>query len=168
MNDLVNGIYNDGVMYGVGSIGSSVWLKFEFGSAAIVTGFKSIHQVSGWGGIWNFQGSIDDASYTTLWTGNPIAGGAVLLVAAQTYRFYRFVGVSGIAAGPMLYEVQFVVAKDLCQTVAWTSQSMLRCLTLSHDQVFPNFVEVTIGALVGTGAALFTFDGMHGYACKWR
>ena len=163
MNDLVNGVYDDSVLYGFGALSSSTWLKFEFGSAAIVTGFKPYQQPSGWGGVWNFQGSNDDASYTTLWTGQPTSG-TVSITSPQTYRYYRFIGASGNAAGPILYEIEFLVSTDLCETISWSSMSSLKCFTLAHP-MYPDFIDVTVGALVGTADSLFTFDGVY---LTWR
>ena len=76
----------------------------------------------------------------------------------QTYRYYRFIAVSGNAAGSMVYEVEFLISTDLCQSSSWSSQSSMACLTLEYPP-YPSFLDITVGALVGTGKAIFTFDG---------
>lgn len=160
MNALVDGVYDTGVVSPTGALSTTTWLKFEFGSAAIVTGFRSYHQVGGWGGVWSFQGSNDDATYSTLWSGVPFLS-TVSLSNLQNYLYYRFISQSGSGADPLLYEIEFFIQTDLCQTSSWSSESSLVCLMLVHES-YPKFIDVTVGALVGTGAGVFSFDGTHG------
>lgn len=176
MNGLVDGIYHDqwnrlsnGIISATGPLGTSTWLKFEFGSAVIVSGFipyQSPTSTNGWGGIWKFEGSNDDATYSVLWTGEPNSKLTNSIASPDMYRYYRFISASGSGLGAILYEIEFVIAEGLCQTSSWSSQSSLLCLI--HARMHPrhlDFVHVTVGALVGTNQATFSFDGKHLLVC---
>lgn len=160
---LVNGVYDDDVMHPIGAVSSSTWVKFEFGEAVVVVGFKTYQQPADWGGTWDLQGSNDNfATSSTLWTGNPSAATGAqdpqALINRQSFLYYRFIGKSGLAASPYIHEVEFFVLQDFCQTISWSSTSAVSCHT------YPKFIDrdytsITVGALVGTGKDLFTFDG---------
>lgn len=160
VNDLINGIYDDYIMYPTGSISTSSWIQFEFGSAVIVIGFKSYQQPSSWGGEWQLQGSNDDfASSTTLWTGVPNAAdyhhAEHAVSNTESYRYYRLIGSSGTASTPYLHEIEFIVKDGLCQTSSWSSSTALTCHTVAGSTL-PDYIALTIGEMVGTGRNLLT------------
>ena len=165
VNSLINGVYDDYVMYAVGAVSSTTWLKFEFGMAAVVVGFKTYQQEASWGGSWYLQASNDNfVSSTTLWTGAPTAAtnlaGKHNLPNLQSFRYYRFIGNSGFTANSYLHEVEFLILQHFCQTSSWSSASMITCQSASQS-VYPEYLALTVGAQIGTGKELFTFDGKH-------
>ena len=166
---LVDGNSKEKVMSYHGVVSSSVWIEFELTSAAIFTGFISRSQkTTGWGGTWAFEGSKNGATWTQLWSGEPSDWNGdpyqFEFVNTESYRFYRFIGVSGISNNPWLYELEFVLTADTCSTLSWSSSSSVACLLGSYlPDIYRSMMvmPLTVAALVGTSHAIdeFTFDG---------
>ena len=166
-NALVNGIYDDHVMYPIGTVSSGTWVKFEFGMAAVVVGFKSYNQPASWGGTWELQASNNDfTSSTTLWSGDPDAAeehqGEIEFSNVQSFRYYRFIGRDGVTPyltslynNPYLHEIEFVMLQRFCQTASWSSSSALHCHTVPRATVSNQFAQITVAELVGSGQEAF-------------
>lgn len=118
IGNLVNG---DFAQTAVGSVTnwsgavSGKEIRFEFMAPRVVTKMKNTQSSSGGQGTWNFQGSLDGSSWTTLapnisWTG-PIDEQTFANTTA--YLFYRLAGVSGnVNSGPWWEETEFFCSGD--------------------------------------------------------
>lgn len=91
-------------------------IKFNFTNigAKVITEFVFKQSTSDTHGVWDFKGSMDDSSYTTLQANITLGGSTVQTQAVANttkYLFYKFVGVSGNTnATPWLREFEFKIS----------------------------------------------------------
>lgn len=91
-------------------------IKFDFRNtgARVITEFKFYQETSDTHGVWDFKGSMDDSSYTTLQANITLGGSTTQTQAVANtskYLFYKFVGVSGnTSATPFLQEFEFKIS----------------------------------------------------------
>lgn len=115
INNLVDGAFtdnnSDSCFFGAETLRE---IKFDFGTAKCITGFRWIQGQVGTHGTWVFEGSNDDSSYTTLNTatlGHASIATVVYLFANTTnYRYYKLRQTSGTTnSSPWLREIEFKI-----------------------------------------------------------
>ena len=118
MSDLVDGGFglNDGDSTYFSSAGLAFgnWVKFDFGTGKVVDEAKWYQDTTDTHGTWQWEGSNDDSSYTsigatfTLGGATPFQTQTTLNGNATSYRYYRLIGVSGNrSSNPWLQEIEF-------------------------------------------------------------
>jgi hypothetical protein len=117
VESLVNGTESsDNVFYfNAQSVTSSLYIKFNLGAQYLITEALHFQSTTDTHGVWQWQGSNDDSSYTNI-GGTFTMGGAISQ--AQTslngnttqYQYYRLQGVSGTtSSSPWIYEYEFKI-----------------------------------------------------------
>jgi len=69
------------------------------------------------------------------------------------------VTVSGLYFAAFDLSPTAVLGTGVCGTASWTSSTSVHCLS-SGASLPPAFAPVTVNSIVGTGANVFTFDGL--------
>ena len=69
------------------------------------------------------------------------------------------VTVTGLSFGSMEYTLSTMLADRICATVLWSSATSVTAISSTILGLLVNDVRLTVGAVAGTAAALFTFDG---------
>lgn len=92
---------------------SGLVIKFDLRNmgARILNEFKFYQETSDTHGVWDFEGSMDDSSWTPLRTGLTLGGATTNTYSVSNttkYLYYRLIGVSGnSSATPYLQEFEF-------------------------------------------------------------
>lgn len=112
---------NQGTFWSAANGDPTAWLKYDFG-AKYSNPIVKIRVLIGGSGYelralktFSFQGSDDDVSYTTIYSGGmaQAAGWQEFTFSnSNTYRFYRFTNVTVYSAQPALFEVEFYEKGD--------------------------------------------------------
>lgn len=94
-------------------------IKFDLrnlAGAKLISEFKLYQSTTASHGVWDLQGSLDDASYTTILSGLTLGGATTSTYTVTTpakYLYYKLVGVSGTTnATPWLEEFEFKISGD--------------------------------------------------------
>lgn len=94
-------------------------IKFDLrnlAGAKLISEFKLYQSTSASHGVWDLQGSLDDASYTTILSGLTLGGATTstyTVTSPAKYLYYKLVGVSGTtSATPWLEEFEFKISGD--------------------------------------------------------
>ena len=94
---------------------SGYYITFDFGSARIVDEAKWYQDNSTAQGVWKWQGSNDDSSYTDIGSSFTLAGATTqtqtqLNGNTTPYRYYRLLGVSGnVSDSPFTKGIEFQI-----------------------------------------------------------
>jgi hypothetical protein len=150
LSELVKGNFVQAEFF-ASAVCAGKWLKFDLGSgnAKVITEcrFYSLGTISSNHGVWKFQGSNDDSSWTDIgssFTWTIISGVNQVFTFTQLngntveYRYYRLLGVSGsTSSNPWLYEFNFAIG------------SAVVVLTLSKNDTINNLLDGINVSLVG-------------------
>jgi hypothetical protein len=115
VEQMVNGaIVNNEFFFTGSALNGTQEIRIDFGTARLIDEFKWYQQNSSTHGTWQWEGSNDGSSWTTLGATFTLGGGTVTTYArANTngYRYYRLLGVSGSTSGsPYLQEIEFKIS----------------------------------------------------------
>jgi hypothetical protein len=97
--------------------GSTWWVTFDFGSGkqVLITEAKYYQQDSTSEGTWQWQGSNDGSTWTSIggtFTLGGVATQTITTLSGNTtsYRYYRLLGISGVTNnGPWIYQFEFKI-----------------------------------------------------------
>lgn len=171
INNLIDGGLGanstDGCWFNSGQ--SSRIVKFDFGTAFIVNGFRWFQDIATNHGTWAFEGSNDDSSYITI--GSITLGASVSshpaaaygFVNTTGYRYYRLRQTSGTtSSAPWLLEMDFRIieaagaARDAVETGNRTSIiTISTTATPSSGTIISNLID---GAFDVTNVDSFAFS----------
>ena len=96
---------------------SGLWMKFDFGTGKVINEAKWYQSSIGSQGVWKWQGSNDDSSYTDIGTSFTLGIDSqpqiitALSANTTTYRYYKLQGVSGsTTSNYWLGEIEFKIS----------------------------------------------------------
>ena len=108
----IDGNYSGAGPFFSGANGPSNYLRFDFGSARVITEIKGYYQAVV-GGTWKWQGSNDASAWTDIGASFLLdqvnMTFAQLSANATAYRYYQLIGVSGTVAANNHYEYEFKI-----------------------------------------------------------
>lgn len=122
-NELINGLFTDTFYFNLGVPASNVgkYIVYDFGSPKIITEAIWYQDINTTHGTWQWAGSSDNVSYTSIGSTYTLGGGVLggngyantqttLSGNATAYRYYRMIGISGNYSGdPFLREMEFKI-----------------------------------------------------------
>lgn len=115
LNHLIDGNLVNNDFYFPANLVSTKVLHFDFGSGKVITEMKYYQSSIETQGVFNWQGSNDDTSWTNI-GGNFTLGGATTQInttmSANTtsYQYYQMLGISGsTSSGPYNQEIEFKI-----------------------------------------------------------
>ena len=120
---LIDGTATSGAVYFTGSfaVGPSVYMRYDFGTARLITEATWKQQSGTTHGVWKWQGSADASTWTDIGSSFTLHANSFTETASTSrqlalngnttaYRYYQMVGVSGTtSSSPFLYEIQFKI-----------------------------------------------------------
>ena len=89
--------------------------------------------------------SFDAPDVTNLFQNGAITGGGSVTAA-------------GLNFGPSDYTQSFRLGGAICDTTSWITTTTVSCIGGSQFVDAPNFGVITMSQVLGTGAALYSFD----------
>lgn len=110
--NLVNGTYANDFWWNNTTNNGTGWIKFDFGSGVtkIINQIRWYQDIRAGSGVWAFEGSNDDSTWTTLHAGFTIDIRMVDIVNTTAYRYYRLVPISGSrSSAAWLREIEFKI-----------------------------------------------------------
>lgn len=106
----------DNVTYIVAGVADGKWIKFDFATAKTINEAKWYQNTAQTQGVWKFQGSNDDSTYSDIGSSFTFGGAAVQTITAisgntSSYRYYRLIKVSGSTSSiPYAQEIEFKIS----------------------------------------------------------
>lgn len=93
---LVDGSQADSFWWNNGTNNGTQWVLFDLGTAKIINQFRWYQDLPRQAhGVWNFEGSNDNSSWTTLEAGFTLMPGMRDVANTTAYRYYRLRAMSG-------------------------------------------------------------------------
>lgn len=102
---LIDGSYDDANYFYAGiAVNSSRWFWWDFGGPVTIDEAKFYQDIADSNGVWKFQGSNDNSSWTDIGSSFTLGTAATHTITelngnSTTYRYLRCVGVSGTTSG---------------------------------------------------------------------
>lgn len=121
---LVNGNTTENFFYWTGQSASGKYLRFDFGSGNkfVINEAKWYQDLTSSQGVWQWQGSNDASSWTSIGSTFTLGGSATqtqteLSGNTTAYRYYQLLGVSGSLSGsPYDREIEFKISTAITGT----------------------------------------------------
>lgn len=116
---LINGVTTNefGFLSGVTTTGYFIKFDFQKSSSKLINEIKWIQSGTQTHGVWKIQGSNDDTTWIDLNTDFTLGGATTQIIPltpnAQSFRYFRFLGISGITSGsPFIQEIEFKITNS--------------------------------------------------------
>jgi hypothetical protein len=114
---LVNGILSETTTYFLGGLGTNKWITFDFGGGnfKLITEAKFYQQNTTSHGIWKWQGSNNNSTWTDIGSTFTLGGATTQTITTLStnifgFRYYRMFCTDGDnSGGPYLYEMEFKI-----------------------------------------------------------
>lgn len=96
VSDLVDGSQANEFWWNNGTNNGTQWVLFDFGTAKIINQINWYQDLSTQAhGLWNFEGSNDNSSWTALLSNFSLQPGMIDIPNTSAYRYYRLRAMSG-------------------------------------------------------------------------
>lgn len=105
---LINGTQADTYWWSNATGAGTAWLKFDLVDKYAIDQFRWTQDVSNTHGVWRFEGSNDDSTYTQVGSDITLGPGTFNFSNTTSYRYYRLRHMSGSRSQtPFLREIEF-------------------------------------------------------------
>lgn len=150
LSNLLDGLFQDNFYWAVQSVTSSLYIKFDFGTAKLITEAKYYQNATNSQGVWQWQGSNNDSTWDDIGATFTLGGVATQTITelsgnTTSYRYYRLLGVSGkTSAAPWVREFEFKI-NDVTSPPAQVSAYSL----VLASETFRGFYQTPLTAEAG-------------------